>query len=297
MPRHIRHALGVIAALVCATGVHAQNAPVLVSAAWLAQHQMDPHVVVIHASQQKSDYDTGHIPGSRWLPWTTYSISVPGGLSTQLPDAAPFDSALRAIGVNEDSHIIISGGPIQVSGRLFFTLEFMGLAGRVSLLDGGIDAWREAGRPLDRAESRASAPGNVALHPNSARVATAEWINANDATPGVSILDARLPEFYSGESSGGQPRAGHIPGARNVPFSWLTGDVAVFRDKAKLQRLFDQAGVKKGNKVVTYCHIGMQASALYVAARILGYDAAVYDGSWEEWSRKTELPLVGPTRR
>src|SRR5438477_514694 len=113
-----------VVALVLAKASSAQNAPVLVSADWLAQHQMDPKVVVIHAAQQKSDYDTGHIPGSRWLPWTSYSISVQGGLSTQLPEAAPFDSALQAVGVNDDSHIIISGGPIQVSGRLFYTLEY-----------------------------------------------------------------------------------------------------------------------------------------------------------------------------
>jgi thiosulfate/3-mercaptopyruvate sulfurtransferase len=278
------------------TPAHAQAAPVLVSADWVAQHLKDPKVMVIHASQQKSDYDTGHIPGSRWLPWTSYSASTPGGLSTQLPDPAPFDSALQAVGINDDSHIVISGGPVQVSGRLFYTLEYMGLAGRVSLLDGGIDAWREAVRPIERVEAVAAQRGNVTLHPVAARVADAAWMNANGATPGVSILDARLPEFYSGESAGGQPRAGHIPGANNVPFSWLTGEVSTFRDKAKLQRLFDQAGVKKGNKVVTYCHIGMQASALYVAARVLGYDAAVYDGSWEEWSRKTELPLVGPAK-
>ncbi|HEX7938927.1 MAG TPA: rhodanese-like domain-containing protein, partial [Gemmatimonadaceae bacterium] len=131
MKRITARLMTVVATLAFATIARAQNAPVLVSADWLAQHQMDPKVVVIHAAQQKSDYDTGHIPGSRWLPWTTYSISVQGGLSTQLPEAAPFDSALEAIGVNEDSHIVISGGPIQVSGRLFFTLEYMGLAGRV----------------------------------------------------------------------------------------------------------------------------------------------------------------------
>ena len=172
----------------------------------------------------------------------------------------------------------------------------MGIAGRVSMLDGGIDAWREAGRAVERTDPPAATRGSVALRPNAARLADAAWVNTNGATPGVSILDARTPEFFLGVSSGNQPRAGHIPGANNIPFSWLTADASVFRDRAKLQRLFDQAGVKKGNKVVTYCHIGMQASALYVAARILGYDAAVYDGSWEEWSRKTELPIVGPIK-
>ena len=271
----------------------AQSARVLVTADWLSAHLQDPNVVVIHSAQQKSDYDAGHIPGSRWLAWTTYSVSTQGGLSTQLPAPEQLDSALQTLGVNEDSHIVISGGPIQTTGRLFYTLEYMGLAGRVSLLDGGIDVWRETGRPTERTESKAAARGNVALHPVASKLADAAFVNANARTPGISILDARLPEFYLGESSGGQPRAGHIPGAYNVPFAWLTSDLSVFRDKAKLQRLFDQAGVKKGNKVVTYCHIGMQASALYVASRILGYDAAVYDGSFEEWSRKTELPVVG----
>ena len=298
----MRRAVVVIAALrtfavaaLVPSAARAQSAPVLVSADWLAAHLKDPKVVVIHSAQNKADYDTGHIPGSRWLPWTSYSTTQ-GGLSTQLPDPAPFDSALQTVGINEDTHIIVSGGPIQTSGRLFYTLEYMGLTGQVSFLDGGIDLWRESGRPIDRTESKAAARGNVALHAVAAKLADAAFMNANGQTAGISLLDARLPEFYSGESSGGQPRAGHIPGATNIPFAWLTSDLSVFRDKAKLQRLFDRAGVKKGNKVVTYCHIGMQASALYVAARILGYDAAVYDGSFEDWSRQTQYPVVGPMK-
>lgn len=274
---------------------HGQSAPVAVSAEWLAKNLSDPKVVVIHTAGSRADYDAGHVPGSRWLPGSAYMISAPGALSTQLPTAELADSLLEMVGVSDDSHIVISGGPIQTSGRLFFTLEYLGLAGRVSMLDGGIDAWREAGRPLDRTEPKV-ARGHLTLKPVATKVVDADWVKANGQTAGVSVLDARTPEFYSGESSGGQARAGHIPGANNVPFAWLTGEVSVFRDRAKLQRLFDQAGAKKGNKVVTYCHIGMQASALYVAARLLGYDAAVYDGSWEEWSKKSELPIVGPVR-
>ena len=282
----------------CASAAAAQGTgvPVLVSADWLAAHLKDPKLVVIHASAQKPDYDAGHIPGSRFLPWTSYTTSAQGGLSTQLPPQEQVDSVLKSAGINDDTHIVISGGPIQTSGRLFFTLEYFGLAGRVSLLDGGIDAWRESGRPTERTESKAATRGSVTLRTTAARLADFAWVNANGSTAGVSILDARTPEFYSGESSGGQARAGHIPGASNVPFAWLTGELSMFRDKPKLQRLFDHAGVKKGNKVVTYCHIGMQASALYVASRILGYDVAVYDGSWEEWSKKSELPIVGPVR-
>ena len=287
-------AVGVALAVAPVAGAQ-QPVPVLVSADWLAKHAKDPRVVVIHAAQQRADYDAGHVPGARWLAWQAYTSSPPGGLSTELAPMAQVDSALQAIGVNDDSHIVIVGYPIQTTGRLFFTLEYFGLAGRVSLLDGGIDAWREGGRPTERPEPKV-ARGAVALRAVPSKLADAAWVAANGQSAGVSLLDARLPEFYSGEASGGQPRAGHIPGARNVPFAWLTGELSEFRARAKLERLFKQVGVKKGDQVVAYCHVGQQASALYVAARILGYDAAVYDGSFEEWSKRSELPVVGPTR-
>ena len=276
-----------------ATTAGAQNAPVLVTGDWLSKNLSDPKVVVIHSSAGKPDYDAGHVPGSRWIPWNAYTVSIPGGLSTQLPSPDSLQMALQAAGISDDTHIVISGGPLQTSGRLFFTLEYMGLTGHVSMLDGGIDAWREAGRPLERPESKAAARGSVTLKVTASKLADLAFVQANLSNAAVTILDARTPEFYAGESSGNMPRAGHIPGAQNIPFAWLSGDVSVFRDKAKLQRLFDSAGAKKGNKLVTYCHIGMQASALYTAARVLGYDVAVYDGSWDEWSRKAELPIVG----
>lgn len=270
--------------------------PVLVSAEWLSQHLNDPGLVVIHAARQKADFDSAHVPGSRWLEWTDYTVSAPGGLSTQLPTLEQAKAALEAIGVGDDSRIIVSGGPITVSGRLFYTLEYFGLAGRVSLLDGGMAAWRARGHAIERGVPTAVARGSVTLRPTPARFADATWINANAGSPSVSILDARLPQFYSGESAGGQPRAGHIPGANNIPFSSTLTEEFTYRGMPELQAMFDAAGVKKGNRVVTYCHIGMQATALYIAARSLGYDAAVYDGSWEEWSRMTDLPIVVPKK-
>ncbi len=271
----------------------AQTAQPLVSISWLEQHLTDPKVVVIHAGMQKADYDAGHIPGARWLAWQAYTASRQNDLSTELPALAALDSALEAIGVSDDSRIVITGGPITNTARLYFTLDYFGLGDRVSVLDGGIDAWRESGRATEQTTPNVKR-GSLTLRPVAARLADAGFVSANLQNSAVTVLDARAPEFYSGLASNNNPRPGRVPGARNVPFTWLTGELSTFRDTAKLARLFERAGVKKGTKVVTYCHIGMQASVLYLAARILGYEAAVYDGSFEDWSKRSDLPVQGP---
>ena len=83
-----------------------------------------------------------------------------------------------------------------------------------------------------------------------------------------------------------------VPNARNVPFSSLTGELTRLRDEGKIRKLFAAAGVTKGDTVVTYCHVGLQASLLYFAARRLGFEAKVYDGSFEDWSKRPELPVA-----
>ncbi len=154
-----------------------------------------------------------------------------------------------------------------------------------------MDAWREGGLPVSR-ETVASAKGSLTPNVDASIVVDAAWLSTNSARGGVALLDARAPEFYLGYSAGQMPRAGHIPNARNVPFSSLTSELTQLRDQPKLSRLFAAAGVAKGDTVVTYCHIGMQASLLYYAARRLGHDARIYDGSYEDWSKRSDLPVV-----
>ena len=121
----------------------------------------------------------------------------------------------------------------------------------------------------------------------------AAWVNANLNKPGVMILDARAQKFYSGAEAGQMPRGGHIPSAKNIPFSSLVEDPTnKFKSVAALRELFNTAGVKQGDSVTTYCHIGQQASLLYFVARYLGYEAHLYDGSFEDWSRRPELQVV-----
>jgi thiosulfate/3-mercaptopyruvate sulfurtransferase len=267
---------------------------VLVSAAWLEPRLQDRDLVVIFAGA-KNDYDTGHVPGARHLPSTAFTAQAHDAgheptLMTELPPLARLDSALEAIGVSNRSRIVIYGGA-TTAARLYVTLDHAGLAARTSILDGGMVAWREAGKPISQ-ELPAIDRGALTLSPRADVIADLATIRSATNGSGAAILDARLPQFYSGASAGQMPRAGHIPTAKNLPYTELLTRGTTFRDIAALQALFTTAGVAPGQPVITYCHIGMQASVLYVAARAAGYDARMYDGSFDEWSRRSELPVV-----
>lgn len=269
----------------------ARREPTFVSTEWLARHLGDADLVVLHASNQRADYDAGHVPGARFIGWA--SIAVPrDSLSTEMPAEARFDSLLEAAGVSDDSRLVITGGPVTILSRLLVTLDHFGLGDRASVLNGGIDAWREEGRAVSR-DSTLAAKGEVTLRPQPERVVDADWItaHANGAAPGVAVVDARTPEFFQGLASNSNPRSGRLPAAGNVPFTWLTGELGRFRGRGDLEKLFSRAGVNRGDHVVTYCHIGIQACVAYVAARSLGYEVSMYDGSFEDWSRRSALPV------
>jgi thiosulfate/3-mercaptopyruvate sulfurtransferase len=268
----------------------AERVPLLVDGAWLSRHLTDARQVIIHAAAARAEYDAGHVPGARLLPFASYAPQL-DGLSAQMAPLAQLDSALESLGVNDGDRLIIYGQPIPVA-RLLVTLDYLGLRDRVSILNGGMDAWRDAERPVSREAPPVASRGRFTPMVDSSVMADIGWVSANTATAGVKLLDARAPEFYLGYSPGSMPRAGHIPGAQNIPFSSLTGELTQLRAEPKLSRLFAAAGVKRGDTVVTYCHIGMQASILYLAARHLGYRPRIFDGSFEEWSKRSDLPVV-----
>jgi len=263
----------------------------IVSVEWLQRHINDKQLVLLQVGE-KAEFEAGHIPGAQFVSLDQVSTPRGQGLTLELPPAAQLVTTFEKLGISDSSQIVLyfSKDWVTPTARIFFTLDYLGLGDRTSILDGGLPEWRLKG-PVTT-EVIEPKPGKISTRPNPKLVVDANWVSANLNKPGVIILDARARQFYTGEQVGRMPRGGHIPGARNIPFSNLVDETTNrFKDATTLRSLFETAGVKRDDSVTTYCHIGQQASLLYFVARYLGYDAHVYDGSFEDWSRRTELPV------
>jgi thiosulfate/3-mercaptopyruvate sulfurtransferase len=267
------------------------NSSMIVSTEWLAKHLNDDSLVLLQVGEKK-EFDEAHIPGAQFIQLQDISTPRGQGLTLELPSVDQLKAAFEKSGVTDKSRIIVYFGKdwVTPTARVFMTLDYLGLGDRTSILDGGLPAWRAENRAVT-AEVRPVKPGSFTPHPNAKLVVDAAWVNANLNKPGVAILDARAAKFYTGEDAGQMPRGGHIPRAKSIPFSTLVNDTNKFKSPDALRGLFSTAGVKENDSVATYCHIGQQASLLYFVARYLDYDAHLYDGSFQDWSNRSELPV------
>lgn len=268
------------------------NDSLIVSTDWLAKHLNDDGLVLLQVGDKK-EFDEAHIAGAQFIQLQDISTPRGQGLTLELPSVDQLKSTFEKLGVTDKSRIIVyfSQDWVTPTARVFMTLDYLGLGDRTSILDGGLPAWRAENRAVT-SEVRAPKSGAFTPHPNTKLVVDAAWVSANLAKPGIAILDARAAKFYTGEDVGQMPRGGHIPHAKNIPFSTLVDDKTnKFKSPEALRALFGSAGVKENDSVATYCHIGQQASLLYFVARYLGYDAHLYDGSFQDWSNRSDLPV------
>jgi thiosulfate/3-mercaptopyruvate sulfurtransferase len=279
----------------------AADEPLVVSTTWLAAHLHDRGLVIFEVGRAE-EYATRHIPGAQRLDYhdlqTPRDRDAPSTvLILELPSADRLDSVLSAKGVANDSRVVIyfASDWVTPSARSVLTFEAAGLRGRVSLLDGGLPAWVAEGRPVT-AEVPVVVPTHFTSHLRSDVIVTIDWLKARLSSPEIALIDARDPGFYLDTIDNEMPRGGHIPGAKNLPFSSLVDDQNRLLDRATLQSRFEAAGATSGKTVVSYCHIGQQGSLVWFVARYLGYDARLYDGSFQEWSGRTDLPVEGADR-
>jgi thiosulfate/3-mercaptopyruvate sulfurtransferase len=246
----------------------------------------------------RGDHEAGHLPGAVYVDLDT-ELAGPrgqGGGRHPLPEPARFQEVLRAAGVRKGSRVVAhDDGNGAVAARAWWMLRWAGLsAERVAVLDGGYRAWAEEGRPITDEPSRPE-PGDVVVRPGAMPVLDADAA-AVLARRGA-LLDARAPERYRGESEPVDPRAGHVPGARNAPATGNVGPDGRWLEPAALAGRFGALGVEPGGEVGAYCGSGVNAAALVLALERAGVTtpsapAALYVGSWSDWSSDLQRPAA-----
>lgn len=270
----------------------AENAPMTVSVEWLSQHLNDSNLVLLHIGD-KSEYDKGHIAGAQYISLRDISISRDNGkINTELPPVEDLQKTFEKFGVSNSSRIILYYGNdwISPTTRVYFTLDYLGLSGNVSILDGGMKTWIKTGKTIT-AEVKTPQAGSLKVTPKKDTVAYADWLKTQLSNSAISVVDARNTEFYDGTLIGGRPRGGHIAGAKSIPFDSLVNADGTFKSEAELRKIFADAGVGKDVTIVSYCHVGQQGTVVYFIAKSLGYNVKLYDGSFEEWSERADLPV------
>jgi thiosulfate/3-mercaptopyruvate sulfurtransferase len=180
------------------------------------------------------------------------------------------------------------GADVTIAARMFLSLEHFGLKGQVSFLNGGIEAWKKAGYPVTNKPS-VFKKGNYAATDNGLLV-NKEYVQKVLQTKTSEVVDARLKRWYDGDPTG-NPRDGHITGAKNIPYPDMIDSTNTIKPLQVLEKNFISVVPDKQKELVVYCFIGQTASVDYLAGRSLGYKMKLYDGSLQEWSRIPELPM------
>jgi thiosulfate/3-mercaptopyruvate sulfurtransferase len=284
-------AFGTVSYAAPACGGHGDKNTMLVSTKWLKEHLKDPNLVILGVGQD-GEYEKDHIPGS--LPLKYGSVyRQNNGLHTELREMSELAELFGKLGVSNDSHVILymTNDWISPTTRVYLTLDAMGLGAHTSILDGGFPVWQKEKGPVTT-EVPTPKPAKLETCAQDDVITDLGYVKSHLKQPGVALIDARIEAHHSGLQTPQGSRTGHIPGAASLPFEKLfDDDSGKMKSAAQVQAIFRAAGIKPGDRVVSYCYIGQRATAVYFVARYFGYDARMYDGSWEEWNKHTELPV------
>ncbi|MDR0665477.1 MAG: sulfurtransferase [Helicobacteraceae bacterium] len=271
----------------------------LVTTDWLADNLKDAKIRVIEVSVNPGVYERGHIPGAVNFSWHT---DLNDKVKRDIVSRADFEKLLSKTGVASDTTVILYGDTnnwFAAWGAWVF--DIYGVK-NVKLLDGGRVKWEKENKPLDNRVPEYKATNFKVADINDAlRARLTDVLSVAKDGKKAKLLDIRSPDEYAGKvfaPAGIQElsiRAGHIPGAVNVPWGKAVNEDGTFKSKAELQELYASVGVDGKLPVITYCRIGERSSHTWFAlAKILGYKAKNYDGSWTEYGNSVGAPIDNP---
>ncbi len=277
------------------------SVPAIVSAEWLVAHIGTPGAVVVDATVHLPDtgrdaaaeFGAGHIPGARFLDLSRVA-NPDNPLPRKVPGPELFAREVGALGIGNDTHVIAYDTPgLYSAARVWWLFRLYG-HDRVSVLDGGLVAWKAAGGALQSGDS--AAPAAKTFVPAARRDRLALWPEVLAASnAGAQILDARTKGRFSGTEEDRYPgtRNGHIPGSRNLYWGdLLDKESRRLLPAADIESRIRAAGIDPEAPVTMTCGSGLTACILALGLHLSGHqDWRVYDGSWDEWGRRQDLPV------
>jgi thiosulfate/3-mercaptopyruvate sulfurtransferase len=272
----------------------------LVSTAWLAESLSEPDVIVFCIDSTPEFYTKGHIPGARQINLSDIAVTR-DGIPNELPSNETLQNIFGAAGMSNSTRVVLYGERFNLlAARAYFTLDYLGLAARVALLDGGIEKWIAERRPLSTEIPQAKAATLVVSPRPEILIDTKTMSALSQKKPGtVTLVDARPTKEFTGEQrSEDVAKAGHIPGAKGL--YWMDMLVSrqnpVLKPEAELRRMYAEVNAKADQPLVTYCRTGMQSSFDYFVAKYLGYEPSMYDASFFEWSKNGLPAEISPRK-
>jgi thiosulfate/3-mercaptopyruvate sulfurtransferase len=270
----------------------------LVKADWLQDNLKNPNVRVFEVSVDTGVYERGHIPGAAHLNWHTDLVDPE---KRDIATRESFEKILREAGVNNDTTIVLYGDNnnwFAAWGAWIF--EVYGLGDQVKLLDGGRKLWEAKGLPLDTAApDYADSTIKLPERDNSVRARFVDVVSVAEGNGDAKLVDIRSADEYSGKIFAPEGvkelsvRAGHIPGAVNVPWGKIVNEDGTFKSPEEIKVIYAEQGIDGSKPVITYCRIGERSSHTWFALKkILGYDVRNYDGSWTEYGNAVGVPVT-----
>lgn len=275
--------------------------PNIVETSWLEQNLRNAKVRIIEVSTDPGLYEKGHIAGATKFAWHTDFVDP---VNRDIVEKERFQKLARAAGINNDTTVVLYGDKNNwFSAWGVWIFKTYGIKD-VRILNGGRDKWIKEGRaitPIPPAIQKGNFTATAAdltlraFLPDVVKIA-----KKTDKT--TKLVDIRSADEFSGKifaPAGFQElaiRAGHIPGAVNVPWSTAVGRDGSFKSRADLKKIYADAGINGTKKVIVYCRIGERAAhTWFVLSQILGYDVKLYDGSWTEYGNSVGVPIKNPS--
>lgn len=272
----------------------------LVSTDWVAAHGRDAGVRLVEVDVDTSAYGTGHVAGAAGWNWQTQLTDV---IRRDIPSKAAWESLLSATGIGADTHLIFYGDNNNwFAAYAYWVARIYGHA-HVSLMNGGRKKWELEGRELVTDVPQIDAATYAASDPDFSIRAYAHDVRATLGSAAHALVDVRSPAEFTGQviappgMSETAQRAGHVPGAANVPWAQAANEDGTFKSAAELGALYGGKGVTPEHDVIAYCRIGERSShTWFVLRELLGYaNVRNYDGSWTEWGNLIGAPIANPS--